>query len=63
MIGAICGLGYDPETLRPLFVENDIEIKFDIVIDHNLLNKVNLNIVFNFRLDIYCFFLLLDKYY
>lgn len=46
MIGAICGLGYDPVSIKPLFVENDIEIKFDIVIDHSLLNKVNLNIEF-----------------
>lgn len=41
MIGAICGLGYDPETSKPLFKENDIEITFDIVIDHVFLNKVN----------------------
>lgn len=43
MIGAICGLGYNPETLRPLFAENDIELTFDVIIDHVLLNKVNLN--------------------
>lgn len=41
MIGAICGLGYNPETCRPLFEENDIEITFDTVIDLNFLNKVN----------------------
>jgi len=41
MIGAICGLGYHPETSRPLFEENDIEITFDTVIDLNFLNKVN----------------------
>lgn len=46
MIGAICGLGYDPETLRPLFEANDIEITFDVTMDHNLLNKVNLNMHF-----------------
>lgn len=41
MIGAICGLGYNPETCRPLFEDNDIEITFDTVIDLNFLNKVN----------------------
>jgi len=41
MIGAICGLGYDPETSRPLFAESDIEITFDTVMDHTFLNKVN----------------------
>ncbi|XP_026807070.1 probable ATP-dependent RNA helicase spindle-E [Rhopalosiphum maidis] len=41
MIGAICGLGYHPETGRPLFEENDIEITFDTVIDLNFLNKIN----------------------
>lgn len=41
MIGAICGLGYNPETCRPLFEENDIEITFDTVIDLNFVNKVN----------------------
>lgn len=40
MIGAICGLGYDPETTRPLFAENDIEVVFDTVMDHNCLNQV-----------------------
>lgn len=42
MIGAICGLGYHPETSRPLFEENDIEITFDTVIDLNFLNKINI---------------------
>lgn len=41
MIGAICGLGYDPETSKPLFKENDIEITFDTVIDNEFLNEVN----------------------
>ncbi|VVC33086.1 Hypothetical protein CINCED_3A021098 [Cinara cedri] len=41
MIGAICGLGYNPDTLRPLFEDNDIELTFDIAVDHNLLNKIN----------------------
>ncbi|XP_050536688.1 ATP-dependent RNA helicase TDRD9 [Daktulosphaira vitifoliae] len=41
MIGAICGLGYDPETSRPLFGENDIEITFDTVIDRSILEKIN----------------------
>lgn len=41
MIGAICGLGYDPETSRPLFGENDIEITFDTIINNGFLNKVN----------------------
>jgi len=41
MIGAICGLGYNPETCRPLFEDNDIEITFDTVVDNNFLNKVN----------------------
>lgn len=40
MIGAICGLGYDPVTSRPLFEENDIEITFDTVMDHSVLNQV-----------------------
>ncbi|XP_050064006.1 probable ATP-dependent RNA helicase spindle-E [Aphis gossypii] len=42
MIGAICGLGYHPETGKPLFEENDIEITFDTVIDLNLLKKINI---------------------
>ncbi|XP_025201691.1 probable ATP-dependent RNA helicase spindle-E [Melanaphis sacchari] len=42
MIGAICGLGYHPETGRPLFEDNDIEITFDTVIDFNFLNKINI---------------------
>ncbi|XP_060863705.1 LOW QUALITY PROTEIN: probable ATP-dependent RNA helicase spindle-E [Metopolophium dirhodum] len=41
MIGAICGLGYNPETCRPLFEDNDIEITFDTVIDLNFLKKIN----------------------
>lgn len=41
MIGAICGLGYDPDTSRPLFQENDIEIAFDTIMEHDCLNKVN----------------------
>lgn len=41
MIGAICGLGYDPDTLKSLFKENDIEITFDTIIDHKILNQVN----------------------
>jgi hypothetical protein len=40
MIGAICGLGYDPITSRPLFGENDIEITFDTVMDSSILSKV-----------------------
>lgn len=40
MIGAICGLGYDPETGRSLFADNDIEIVFDTVMDLNFLNDV-----------------------
>lgn len=41
MIGALCGLGYDPVTLKPLFRENDIEIVFDTEIDQKILDKVN----------------------
>ncbi|XP_050437543.1 ATP-dependent RNA helicase TDRD9 [Adelges cooleyi] len=41
MIGAICGLGYDPKNARPLFAENDIEITFDTVIDQTMLEKIN----------------------
>lgn len=40
MVGALCGLGYDSETSRPLFAENDIEIVFDTMMDFNVLNEV-----------------------
>lgn len=39
--GAICGLGYDPKTSRPLFKENDIEITFDTIVDNDFLTQVN----------------------
>lgn len=47
MIGALCGLGYDPVTLKPLFRENDIEIVFDTEIDQKILDKVNNSNIFN----------------
>lgn len=49
MIGAICGLGYDPVTLEPLFKENDIEITFDTEIDQKMLDKVNDCGIFHWR--------------
>lgn len=48
MIGAICGLGYDPETSRPLFKENDIDITFDTIIDSEFLVKVNYLVIFKY---------------
>lgn len=62
MIGALCGLGYDPETSRPLFAENDIEIVFDTMMDFNDLNQVYILFYFlSIQSVVYVFLLLLDK--
>lgn len=41
--GALCGLGYDPDTKKSLFPENDIELLFDVEFvleDIALINKI-----------------------
>lgn len=41
-IGALCGLGYDMETKRPIYIDNDIECAFDVNIDIADITSVNL---------------------
>ncbi|XP_078043923.1 putative ATP-dependent RNA helicase spindle-E [Augochlora pura] len=57
-IGALCGLGFDPNTKRNLFPEHDLELQFDAEIDINDLQDINklrhwmnigMNINSNFR--------------
>ena len=39
-IGAICGLGYDPETNYSILPDHDLEIEFDTEIDVADISKV-----------------------
>ncbi|XP_034239304.1 probable ATP-dependent RNA helicase spindle-E [Thrips palmi] len=40
-IGALCGLGYDNTTAQSIFPENEMEMKFDCVIDIEDMRKIN----------------------
>lgn len=39
--GALCGLGYDTHSERPLYTDNDIECSFDVKIDGNDITMVS----------------------
>jgi ATP-dependent RNA helicase TDRD9 len=39
--GALCGLGFDRVTKRPLYTDNDIECVFDVNIDCNEFAEIN----------------------
>jgi hypothetical protein len=41
-VGVLCGLGYDKEMRRPIYVDDDIECAFDVNIDYADMNSVNL---------------------
>lgn len=48
--GALCGLGYDRQLKRALFVENDIELVFDVKFDSIDIDDVNFYLFFFFKL-------------
>nr|CAD7401835.1 unnamed protein product [Timema cristinae] len=41
-IGALCGLGYDIDTDMPLFPEHDMEVRFDVEINIQDLQDINM---------------------
>nr|CAD7447198.1 unnamed protein product [Timema bartmani] len=41
-IGALCGLGYDIDTDMPLFPEHDMEVRFDVEINIQDLQEINM---------------------
>lgn len=39
--GALCGLGFDPISLRSIYPEHDMEITLDTLITQDHLNQIN----------------------
>ena len=44
LTGAICGLGYDPNSpiAKPIFQDHDLEVVFDVQITNNDIHTVSL---------------------
>lgn len=55
MIGAVCGLGYNPKSTTSLSVENDIEITFDTILDTDFL--INVSKLRSYSNDIFYLFI------
>lgn len=47
--GALCGLGFDREKNRPLFMENDIEDKFEVEFTDRDIERVSITFNNNFK--------------
>ena len=57
LTGALCGLGYDPETNQSLFPEHDMEIAFDTEISLNVsISSADTNFIFFFFFFFFFFF-------